>query len=879
MKKLFAILALAVAVCLPSSAAHAQAPYLLRAPTFVPTNGSLVHWPGFFGAPNLTNYTGSTGTSWQVGAGGPQLVVDSGGLDAKNAAGSSLVILRGATPSASTDLTPKSYVDTASTVTGSGFFHATSGTKDSAANKGTAGQFAITLAGATDVGWASCSGDASCSTSTPGAFTITGLRGSSVPTPASGYLQWNGSAFVWTTPAGAGVTGSGVWHSTSGALDSAASHGTAGQGLWTTAAGTDTAWASCSGDVTCSTSTPGLFTLGTSGVTAGSYGSGTLIPVFTLDAKGRVTVASTTTVTAALGSATGILGAANGGSGVASPTAHTVPINEGSSAYSNVSLGAGQLIVGQSAADPQAKTVSGDATFANTGALTLATVNLNTGTFGSGTAIPQVTVNGKGLITAAGTVGISPLTMGGDVTGTTAASVVGGISSTSTVPIAAPTLQFGSTVATPTISQASTTSATANSMHMASQASTATNGTPGSLFLDLPAPTGTGTEAVGGVTRNGSTIFAVGAYQGSSSISDPIWAGPNANARTTTNQVIDARANDAWFNGPSGTGHLYQSITMTPIVDGSATDYIIQTARASTSNVSFFTSAPNGGKGVLTLGDANTIPTAAAGSGSLNLYSNTHVLETNGAGIQFNRLVATPFVTIATQTTDRAVPELDIVGGSAFASATSNPNAGNVFVKGGTGVGVGGSKGAGGILSGDLNTELAAVPGGTLFTNLQGSGGSSFQYQQSGATGTTNTQAGYEHAWVGYGRITTNGGSFTSSDPSPFTITNGQQITLRCRVLMKVVVAGASTAVGDLFTEEWDYNGYYNGTSFAAVGNIDVPTGGIVTKTHSSSINSTSTQVTFNLSASAPGCVFTAVAASGTLGTVDATVWSRLSVN
>jgi hypothetical protein len=54
--------------------------------------------------------------------------------------------------------------------------------------------------------------------------------------------------------------------------------------------------------------------------------------------------------------------------------------------------------------------------------LTLATVNTNTGTFGSITAIPVVTVNGKGLITAMSTVAVSipsgSLSFIGDVTGT-----------------------------------------------------------------------------------------------------------------------------------------------------------------------------------------------------------------------------------------------------------------------------------------------------------------------------------------------------------------------------------------------------------------------------------------------------------------------------
>jgi len=62
-------------------------------------------------------------------------------------------------------------------------------------------------------------------------------------------------------------------------------------------------------------------------------------------------------------------------------------------------------------------TLSGDASGSGTTAITatLATVNSNTGTFGSATAAPQFTVNGKGLITAASTNTITPAV--GSITG------------------------------------------------------------------------------------------------------------------------------------------------------------------------------------------------------------------------------------------------------------------------------------------------------------------------------------------------------------------------------------------------------------------------------------------------------------------------------
>lgn len=71
--------------------------------------------------------------------------------------------------------------------------------------------------------------------------------------------------------------------------------------------------------------------------------------------------------------------------------------------------------------------VTGDATGGGTTSipLTLATVNGNVGTFGSGTAIPQVTVNAKGLVTGVSTVTPTAPTISvtGDATGSGATSI------------------------------------------------------------------------------------------------------------------------------------------------------------------------------------------------------------------------------------------------------------------------------------------------------------------------------------------------------------------------------------------------------------------------------------------------------------------------
>jgi hypothetical protein len=89
---------------------------------------------------------------------------------------------------------------------------------------------------------------------------------------------------------------------------------------------------------------------------------------------------------------------ANGGTGAQTFTAHGVLLGEGTGAIVPTAVGTnGQMFLGATGADPGWQTMSGDATLGTTGALTLATVNSNVGTFSNTT----LTVNGKGLITAA----------------------------------------------------------------------------------------------------------------------------------------------------------------------------------------------------------------------------------------------------------------------------------------------------------------------------------------------------------------------------------------------------------------------------------------------------------------------------------------------
>jgi hypothetical protein len=91
-------------------------------------------------------------------------------------------------------------------------------------------------------------------------------------------------------------------------------------------------------------------------------------------------------------------------------TNHAFAIGKGPgvAGYASLLCGSAQLAVGQAAANPICQSVSGDATLSAGGALTLATVNANVGSFGSATQCTAFTTDAKGRITAASAVTCTP---------------------------------------------------------------------------------------------------------------------------------------------------------------------------------------------------------------------------------------------------------------------------------------------------------------------------------------------------------------------------------------------------------------------------------------------------------------------------------------
>lgn len=235
-----------------------------------------------------------------------------------------------------------------------------------------------------------------------------------------------------------------------------------GGGTWGTITGTLSAQTDLQTALNAKQGTITLTTTGTSGaatligntlnIPQYTAGTGTVTSVSVVSANGLAGTVATATTTPAITLSTTVTGLLKGNGTAISAATSGTDYSAGTSALGTGILksttGTGALTIavagdfptlnqsttGSAATLTTPRTIgitTGDVTSAgstfdgsanNTNALTLATVNANVGSFGSSTAIPNFTVNAKGLITAAGTsVVVAPA---GTLTGATLASNV-----------------------------------------------------------------------------------------------------------------------------------------------------------------------------------------------------------------------------------------------------------------------------------------------------------------------------------------------------------------------------------------------------------------------------------------------------------------------
>lgn len=104
------------------------------------------------------------------------------------------------------------------------------------------------------------------------------------------------------------------------------------------------------------------------------------------------------------------------------PTAHGILIGQGVSAVvATAAMNSGQILVGQSGADPLPKTMGGDATLNNLGQLGLVLSGVTAGTYGDASHVGQFQVDGRGIVLTAANVAI-PASAIGKLAGTFAAN-------------------------------------------------------------------------------------------------------------------------------------------------------------------------------------------------------------------------------------------------------------------------------------------------------------------------------------------------------------------------------------------------------------------------------------------------------------------------
>lgn len=174
------------------------------------------------------------------------------------------------------------------------------------------------------------------------------------------------------------------------------------------------------GNLTGAVTTAGgtVTTIAATGVTAGTYGDGSHVSQVTINASGQVTSAADVAISISSG-IDQLTGDVTAGPGSGSQAATLATVNSNVGAFGDAThVGAftvnakGLITAASSVAitDTGITQLTGDVTAgpgSGSQASTLATVNSNVGSFGDSTHVAAITVNAKGLITAAASTAIA----------------------------------------------------------------------------------------------------------------------------------------------------------------------------------------------------------------------------------------------------------------------------------------------------------------------------------------------------------------------------------------------------------------------------------------------------------------------------------------
>lgn len=283
--------------------------------------------------------------------------------------------------------------------------------------------------------------------------------------------------------------------------------------------------------------------------------------------------------------------------------------------------------------------LTGDITASGPGsvAATLATVNSNVGSFGSSTAIPSFTVNGKGLITAASTnVVVAPA---GTLTGTTLASNIVTSSLTSVGTIASGV--WNGTVIDVAHGGTGLATLTANNVILGNGTSTpnlvapstsgnilTSNGTTWTSAVPAAAAAGTltgTTLAANVVTSSLTTVGTIGTGVWNGTTIAVASGGTGLATLTANNVILGNGASNPTFVAPSTSGNVLTSNGTTwtsavPVVTTSkyASSYFATNATWSTTSATF-ADPTNATSNTLTSIISSGITLTAAGSSKLGV--------------------------------------------------------------------------------------------------------------------------------------------------------------------------------------------------------------------------------------------------------------------